>query len=100
MRPQLLTCLRSLSAKAKNGERLVSVRWLSFPRIVPHTRAIRLVIDVTTAAGKVRMMMDLLAMGRGQTETTLTTTAPLADAAVLRPAEERLAILLASRVRM
>lgn len=100
MRPQLLTCLRSFSAKAKNGERLVSVRWHSFPRVVPHTRLVRLVVDVKTSGRTVRMMLDLLAMGQGRTEITLTTTAPLADASVVLPAEFRIASLLASRVRM
>ena len=66
---------------------------------MPNTRAIRLVIDVKTPTRQVRMMMDLLAMGQGRTEVTLTISAPLVDAAVLRPMEVRTAVLLASRVR-
>lgn len=100
MRRQLLTCLGSLSAKATNGEHLVSVRWLAFPRVVPHTRVIRLVIDVKRSTRTVRMMMDLLAMAQGRTEISLTTIAPLVEARALRPAEFRLANLLAYRVRM
>jgi hypothetical protein len=46
-----------------------------------------------------RLFVDLVLVGRGRTEITLTTTAPLVASSAIRAAEIRLARLLASRVR-
>ena len=45
------------------------------------------------------MLVDLLLVGRGRTEVTLTTVAPYDARAPIKSAEERLARLLVSRIR-
>ncbi len=97
--PQVLPCLRSnLKKHLGASERLVSVGRIAFPAVAPYTRAYRTTIDVTTAAGTTRVFVDLVLLGRGSTELTLTTTAPLVAAPAVRGAELRLARLLVSRV--
>jgi hypothetical protein len=97
---QVLPCMRSQFAKKDNAkEHFVSVRWVAFPQVARYTRALRLLVDVTTAGGKVRLMVDAVAFGSGRTEVTLTTTAPQVTAPAVRPAEIRLARLLADRIR-
>ena len=98
--PQVLPCMRSQFAKKDSAkEHFVSVRWVAFPRVARYTRAARLLVDVSTAGGKVRLMVDTVAFGRGRTEVSLTATAPQVAALAVRPAEIRLARLLAGRIR-
>lgn len=98
--PQVLPCLRSGLAKGlPASQRLVSMQRIAFPRVATYTRAYRALIDVQAATGTVRVMVDLALIGRGRTEITLSTTAPLLAAATVSPAEVRLARLLAARVR-
>ena len=98
--PHLLPCLRETLAKAGGASAaVVSVARLAFPQVAPYTRAFRTVVEVTSGTQKVRVLIDVVLIGRGRTEVTLTTTAPLAAEAVVRPAELRLARLLASRLR-
>lgn len=97
---QVLPCMRSQFAKQDSAkEHFVSVRWIAFPRVAKYTRALRLLVDVSTAGGKVRLVLDTVAFGAGRTEVTLTTTAPQVAASAVRPAEIRLARLLAGRIR-
>jgi hypothetical protein len=98
--PQVLPCIRTTLAKQTTAtEHFVSARWIAFPKIAKYTRAARIAIDVKTATGKLRMMVDTVAFGAGRTEVTLTTTAPKAAMPVVRQAEVRLATVLASRIR-
>lgn len=99
--PQMLSCMRDALAKKFAGgtTRFVSVRWVAFPRLARYTRALRVVLDVRSASATVPVMVETVLVGRGQTEVTLTTTAPLAAARIVRPAETRLARLLVARIR-
>lgn len=100
--PQVLPCLRTAAAKsAGTSARVVSIRRMAFPRVSTYTNAIRILLDVKTSASTtpVKVFVDLVLVGRGRTEITLTTTAPLLASAAVRAAEVRLASLLASRVR-
>lgn len=99
--PQMLPCMRSALAKQLRGgtTRLVSVRWVPFPRLARYTRALRAVLAVKTPTGTVPVMVDTVLVGRGRTEVTLTATAPLAAASAVRSAEVRLARLLVARIR-
>lgn len=99
--PQMLPCMRSaLERKFSGGTTaFVSAHWVPFPRFATYTRALRIVLNVTTTTGHVPVMLDTVLVGRGQTEVTLTATAPLAAAAAVRAAEIRLARLLIARIR-
>jgi hypothetical protein len=98
--PQVVSCMRSaLEKKVGGSARVASVRWVPFPKIATYTRALRIVLEVSTANGAVPVLIDVVLVGRGRTEVTLTTTAPLAAATPVRAAEVRLATILASRIR-
>ena len=96
--PEVMPCLKSnLQKQLTPAERLVSVRRIAFPAISAYTRAYRTTVDVTASSGTVRVFVDLVLVGRGSTEITLTTTAPLVAEAAVRAAEVRLARILAAR---
>ncbi len=96
---KVVPCLRQTVAKTlPASETLVSVKLLPFPRVATYTRAYRTLIDVKETTGSVRVAVDVVLVGRGSTEITLTTTALEAAGAVVTGAEARLARLLASRV--
>jgi hypothetical protein len=98
--PQLLPCLRSgLGKSVGTSARVVSVTRIPFPHVATYADAIRVLVDVPTASAKVRVFVDVVVLGRGRTEITLTTTAPLVLDASIRPAETRLARILVARVR-
>lgn len=56
-------------------------------------------VDVKTSTATIPVMVDVVLVGRGRTEITLATTAPLVAQSVVSAAELRLARLLASRIR-
>jgi hypothetical protein len=100
MAPQLLPCLRTVLAKnAGSSTQIVSVRRIAFPRISQYTAAIRVVLDVKigTSPVPVRAFVDLVFVGRGRTEISLTTTALFLNDKITRAAEARLALILAAR---
>jgi hypothetical protein len=98
--PELLPCLRSgLGKSVGTSARVVSVRRIAFPHVATYANAIRVLVDVPTTSAKVRVFVDVVVLGRGRTEITLTTTAPLLLDASVRPAETRLAKILVARVR-
>jgi hypothetical protein len=96
--PQVLPCARSNFQKhLTTSERLVSARRLAFPAVATYSRAYRIIVAVTSGSTTVRIFVDLVLMGRGSTEITLTTTAPLVAEAAVRAAEVRLARTLVAR---
>ena len=96
--PQVLPCLRhNLEKHLAASEHLVSVRRIAFPAIAPYIRAYRTTIDVKAASGIAHVFVDLVLVGRGSTEITLTTTAPLVAEPAVRGAEVRLARILVAR---
>jgi hypothetical protein len=98
--PGLLPCLRAYLAKsAPANAKVRGIQKLAFPRVAPYTAAYRLVLDVTSAGTTASMLLDLVLVGRGRTEITLTTVAPYGARAPIKAAEERLARLVASRIR-
>ena len=99
--PALLPCLRSTfekNAKAQNL-RIVSVRRVSFPRLATFSAAYRVEIEVRPGGRRIRMLSDIVLLGRGRTELTLTATAPSASRATVEAAEIRLARRLVARIR-
>jgi hypothetical protein len=98
--PGLLPCLRTYLAKsAPASAKVVGVGKLAFPRVAQYTAAFRLVLDVTAGGNTASMLVDLVLVGRGRTEVTLTTVAPYEARAPMKLAEERLARSLVSRIR-
>ncbi|HXY81799.1 MAG TPA: hypothetical protein VEH55_10555 [Gaiellaceae bacterium] len=98
--PQMVPCLRTALSKPLGAlGRLVSFRRIDFPAVATYARAYRVVVDVKTSTATVPLMVDLVLVGRGSTEITLTTSAPLANQPVVSAAEIRLAKLLLSRTR-
>lgn len=95
---QVLPCLRAnFQKQASSNEKLVSVTRLAFPAITSYTRAYRVLLDYTENSQTVRLFVDIVLVGKGHTELTLTTTAALAAAPAVKAAEIRLARLLAAR---
>jgi hypothetical protein len=94
----LLPCLRATAAHGIfKGARLVSVQRIRFPPVSTFTEAIRTLVDVSASGKTVRVMVDAVLIGHGRTEIALVTTAAYAARAPVTAAEDRLAVLLASR---
>jgi hypothetical protein len=94
--PRATTCLRTTLLKELGaGAKLVRFGVAAFPRVAPLVRAYR---GVVTVSGT-KVIVDVVAIGKGRTEIELTTAAPLAADAVIRIAERRLAEKLVARVR-
>ena len=99
--PQMLPCLRSALVKSLGASgKLVSFGRTAFPSLAAYARRYRALVDVPTATGPVRVMVDIVLLGRGRTEITLSTTAPFAAESAIEPAELQLARTLAGRIRM
>lgn len=98
---QVMPCLRQgIKKSLKPSEKLVSFRRVSFPHVARYTRAFRVIIDVATSTGQVvPVEIDLLALGAGRNELTLSLTGPESAKASQRSAERTLARTLASRLR-
>jgi hypothetical protein len=92
--PQVMTCARQMFSKSlPSSTKVVSFVREAFPQIVPNVRKYRLVVSVKG----IQVMVDLLLLVNGQTEITLSTTAPLSAQSVMSAAEVRLAEALVAR---
>jgi len=97
--PGLLPCLRTYLAKsAPANAKVRGIHAFAFPRVAQYTAAFRLVFDVKTGGNTASMLVDLVLVGRGRTEVTLTTVAPYEARAVMKSAEAKLAHILVSRI--
>ena len=98
--PGLLPCLRSMAAKSSPvNATVLSIEKLAFPRVATYTAAFRLVTDVRSSNGKLRILVDIALVGRGRTEIMLTTSAPYNARVPVKAAEIRLARILVGRIR-
>ena len=93
-----LPCLRSQFA-ASARTKLVSLRRIPFPHLATFTAAFRLVTDIAVPAGTERVVVDVVVVGSGRTEITLTSTAPLVNKQVVAAADLRLVRILVGRAR-
>lgn len=97
--PGLLPCLRTYLAKSAPANATIrGIQAFAFPRVAQYTAAFRLVFDVKTGGNTASMLVDLVLVGRGRTEVTLTTVAPYEARAVMKSAEAKLAHILVSRI--
>jgi hypothetical protein len=100
--PGLLPCLRTVLAKNSGPTTtIVSVRRIAFPHLSQYTTAIRVILDVKVGSSPVpvRAFVDVVFVGHGRTEISLTTTALMVNDKVTRAAEARLALIMAARAR-
>jgi hypothetical protein len=98
--PQVVPCLRhgfkkSLGATGK----LVSFGRTPFPRVAKLTQGFRAVIEVQSGSSSVPVEIDVLALGAGRNEITLTLTGLVEVRKDLQRAELRLAQRLVARMR-
>jgi hypothetical protein len=97
--PGLLPCLRTyLARSAPANARVRGIQKVRFPRVAQYAAAFRLVLDVTSGGNTASMLVDLVLVGRGRTEITLTIVAPYEARAVMTSAEAKLAHVLVSRI--
>jgi hypothetical protein len=93
-----LSCYRSVAAKARPRiGKVGSIRWIAFPQVATHVRALRLIIDVPVSGTSVSYIYDSVLIGSGRAEITLTTLSPYAARAAVFAAEQRLARILVKR---
>lgn len=98
--PRALGCLRSILSKPGSKKAtFISFKPLALPRIALFTAAWRVIFDIKGSSGVVRVMTDIILVGRGRTEVSLTTTALLASAPTVAPLELQLAARLTARIR-
>lgn len=96
--PQVLPCLRQGFKKSLGPQvRAVSVRRVAFPRVATFTRAFRLRATVESEAGAVPIELDVVALGAGRSEITLTLSAIGSGRGALRADALRLARVLGRR---
>jgi hypothetical protein len=98
--PQVVPCLRhgfqkSLSSSGK----LVSFGKTSFPHVATLTQGFRAVIQVKQGSSSVPIEIDVLGLGAGRNEITLTLTGLVSVRKALHTAEIRLARRLTGRMR-
>jgi hypothetical protein len=97
--PSAIPCLRShLVKELGTGVTLVSFRRVLFPPVATLSRAYVMLIDVKTTTGKVRVAIEIVVVGRGRTELTLTSTAPNVAQKIVAQADAQLARALVARV--
>ncbi len=95
-----LGCVQSFARRALTpDERFLSFRRLSVPRIGTHAEGFRTLVDVKTADGPVRVVIDTLRATRGRTQVSLTTTIPLTSVPTRWPHELVLLEKLVRRAR-
>lgn len=69
--------LRDEAAKEQPGIRIVSSRLLSRPRLAEQAVLYRIVMEVRTDAGRIRLFGDLVGFQRGRTAVTLSFFSPI-----------------------
>jgi hypothetical protein len=98
--PQVVPCLRASLAKDMGASaHLDSFGRIAFPQVATLSRAFRAVMSVTSGGTTIRVLVDVVVVGRGRTEINLTTIAPLASKAQVEATELRLARLLVARAK-
>jgi len=98
--PQVVPCLRQGFEKSLGSAgTLVSFGRVAFPHVAPLTQAFRAVFKVNTGSTTVPVEIDVLGLGGGRNEITLTLTGLAARRSALHTAEVRFARRLAGRMR-
>jgi hypothetical protein len=99
VRPAALDCLKQLLARELGAKaKIISAARTSISPIARYTANFRVVFDLTAAGQRVRIFVDVLLVGKGRAELTLTTVAPYVARAQVQAAEVRLVRLVAARL--
>jgi hypothetical protein len=99
VRPAALTCLKELFGRALGSKaRIVSAARTGFSAVARYTANFRVVFDVSSSGRSARILVDVLLVGKGRAELTLTTIAPYSARVAVQGAELRLARLVVGRL--
>ena len=98
--PAAVPCLRRTLTKGLGTQaKVLSFGRIPFPKVGTHSAAFRGIVAVSALGQTVRVLLDIVLVGRGRTEISLDATAPASGARVVSAAERRLARTLAARAR-
>jgi hypothetical protein len=98
--PAAVPCLRRTLTKGLGTQaKVLSFGRIPFPRVGTHSAAFRGIVVVSALGQTVRVLLDIVLVGRARTEISLDATAPASAARVVSAAERRLARKLAARAR-
>jgi hypothetical protein len=98
--PAAVPCLRATLTKGLGAQaKVLSFGRIPFPKVGTHSAAFRGVVAVSALGQTVRVLLDIVLVGKGRTEISLDASAPAAAARVVSSAERRLARMLAARAR-
>jgi hypothetical protein len=98
--PAAVPCLRRTLTKGLGAQaKVLSFGRIPFPKVGTHSAAFRGIVVVSALGQTVRVLLDIVLVGRGRTEISLDATAPAASARVVSAAERRLARKLVARAR-
>ena len=96
--PPAVPCMQKhLLKELGAGVTFVRFRRILFPPVATNSRAYLMLVDVKTKTGKVRVALEIVLVGRGRTELTLTSIAPNAAQKVIGQADVQLAAALVQR---
>jgi hypothetical protein len=98
--PAAVPCLRATLTKGLGAQaKVLSFGRIPFPKVGTHSAAFRGVVAVSALGQTVRVLLDIVLVGKGRTEISFDASAPAAAARVVSSAERRLARMLAARAR-
>jgi hypothetical protein len=98
--PAAVRCLRTKLTKALGSHAVLqSFREFAVPRIATFSTGFRAIVSVQANGASVQVMDEIILVGRGRTEITLSAVSPLAARGAVSAANLRLARILASRAR-
>jgi hypothetical protein len=98
--PNAVACYRETAKKQSTANAsVVSFTRVKFPRIARYADRFRVVIAATSSGRSVRVVQDIVLLGKGRTEITIAFTSPLTAEAILSAAELAVANKLLARAR-
>jgi hypothetical protein len=96
---RFVACIRrELLKKDEPNVKMVSFTKVAFPKLTQRAVRYRSIVDYGQPGSTVRAVADIVLVGKGRTEISLTLTTRYADRAVADVAERNLALLLLSRI--
>jgi hypothetical protein len=96
--PAAVPCLRRTLTKGLGTQaKVISFGRIPFPKVGTHSAAFRGIVAVSALGQTVRVLLDIVLVGKGRTEISFDATAPAAAARAVSVSERRLARKLAAR---
>jgi hypothetical protein len=94
-----MACARKIVMNTEEAKvKFVSFKKIAFPTLAQYSARYRMVADYGEVGSSIRVLVDIIMLGRGRTEIALTLSTPYADRAAADVAERQLAALLVSRI--